>query len=121
LVTAGGAVESYFQYRYLGVSSTSKHLVQFAGPGIIMVPAYDGNTCPVSKQAINNHIAKRDMCQITALCLINQTQSLQNSIAIDPGADIEILSKQVLDLSRKLKANKMQATRSLCGKALSMS
>ena len=93
--------------------AVAKHLARFLGPGIIMVPVCDGDSCPISKQATNDRIAKKELCQITALCLCNQIRSLRDSVANEPGADKESLSNQIVTLSRKLKANKTQATQSI--------
>lgn len=45
--------------------AVAKHLARFAAPGIIMVPVCDGAEHPISKQATNERIAKKEVCCIT--------------------------------------------------------
>ena len=93
--------------------AVAKHLARFAAPGIIMVPVCDGATRPISKQATNDRIAKKELCRITALCLRNQICSLRNRITNENNTDKESLSNQLVALSKKLKANETQATQSI--------
>ncbi len=93
--------------------AVAKHPARFAGPGLITVPFCDGNTRPISKQATKNPIVKRELCQITTLCLRNQIRSLRDQIANDLAAKTESFSKNVVSLSRKLKANETQATQTM--------
>lgn len=93
--------------------AVAKHLARFAAPGIVIVPVCDGVTRPISKQATNERVAKKELCRITALCLRNQIRSMRDRITNDPSADKEYLSKEMSGLCRKLKANETQATQSM--------
>ena len=93
--------------------AVAKHLARFSAPGMIMVPVCDGAERPMSKQATNDRIAKKELCRITALCLRNQIRSIKHRIANQSGADKESLLDQVVVMSRQLKANETQAKQSM--------
>ena len=93
--------------------AVAKHLARFATPGIVIVPVCDGVTRPISKQATNSRMAKKELCRITALCLRNQIRLMRDRIANDSCADKESLANEIANLSRKLKANETQATQSM--------
>lgn len=93
--------------------AVAKHLSRFATPGIAIVPVCDGVMHLISKQATNNSIAKKELSQISALCICNQIHSIRDCIANESGTNKESLSKETVALSRKLKANETQVTQLL--------
>ena len=93
--------------------AVAKHLARFAAPGIVIVPVCDGVTHPISKQATNDRIAKKELCRITALCIRNQIRSMRARLAKESGPSKEQLSNEIVALSRRLKANETQATQSM--------